>query len=190
MKPSVFITRKLPDEIVAPLKEMFTVRMWDSEEVAVTKAVLREEIAQVDALWTMISDTIDRDMLEHAKNVKVVSRPTRGNSDSAGTPVRSTTCRSSSKRILSLATATSVPSCDTFFLAVFFFAALSATSVTRQRAPREGTSPSGCSNGMCRSAGAWLTTAANWAESTDTRFACRFRLACASRRGSSAKQAR
>lgn len=73
MKPSVFITRKLPEEIVAPLKEKFTVRMWDSEDVAVTKHVLRDEIAQVDALWTMISDTIDRDMLEGAANLKVIS---------------------------------------------------------------------------------------------------------------------
>jgi glyoxylate reductase len=73
MKPSIFITRKLPDEIVAPLKEKFIVRMWDSEDVAVTNYVLREEIARVDALWTMISDTVDRDMLEHATNVKVIS---------------------------------------------------------------------------------------------------------------------
>lgn len=73
MKPSVFITRKLPDEIVAPLKEKFTVRMWDSEDVAVTDYVLREEIAQVDALWTMLSDKIDRDMLESATNLKVIS---------------------------------------------------------------------------------------------------------------------
>ena len=40
MKPSIFITRKLPDEIVAPLKEKFTVRMWDSEDVAVTTSRL------------------------------------------------------------------------------------------------------------------------------------------------------
>lgn len=73
MKPSVFITRKLPDEIVAPLKEKFTVRMWDSVDVAVPTEVLREEIAQVDALWTMLSDTIDCDMLESATNLKVIS---------------------------------------------------------------------------------------------------------------------
>ncbi|WP_432363444.1 2-hydroxyacid dehydrogenase [Sporosarcina sp. UB5] len=73
MKPSVFITRKLPDEIIAPLEEKFNVRMWDSEEVAVTNEVLQEEIAQVDALWTMLSDTIDRDMLESATNLKVIS---------------------------------------------------------------------------------------------------------------------
>lgn len=73
MKPSVFITRKLPDELVAPLKEKFTVRMWDSEDVAVTKTVLREEISQADALWTMLSDTINREMLESATNLKVIS---------------------------------------------------------------------------------------------------------------------
>ncbi|MFC5605016.1 2-hydroxyacid dehydrogenase [Sporosarcina koreensis] len=73
MKPTVFITRKLPEEIIAPLKEKFTVRMWDSEDVAVTDYVLREEIAQVDALCTMLSDTIDRDMLESATNLKVIS---------------------------------------------------------------------------------------------------------------------
>ena len=73
MKPTIFITRKLPDELVAPLHEKFTVRMWDSEDVAVPAEVLREEIAQVDALWTMLSDTIDRDMLESATNLKVIS---------------------------------------------------------------------------------------------------------------------
>lgn len=73
MKPTIFITRKLPDELVAPLKEKFTVRMWDSEDVAVPAEVLREEIVQADALWTMLSDTIDCDMLESATNLKVIS---------------------------------------------------------------------------------------------------------------------
>lgn len=73
MKPTIFITRKLPDELVAPLKEKFTVRMWDSEDVAVPTDVLQEEIAQVDALWTMLTDVIDRDMLESATHLKVIS---------------------------------------------------------------------------------------------------------------------
>lgn len=73
MKPTIFITRKLPDEVVEPLKEKFTVRMWDSEDMAVPTDVLQEEIAQVDALWTMLTDAIDRDMLESATHLKVIS---------------------------------------------------------------------------------------------------------------------
>lgn len=73
MKQSVFITRKLPAEIVQPLKEKFIVRMWDSEDVPVPRDILEQEIHKVDALWTMLTDRIDRDLLEAAPNLKVIS---------------------------------------------------------------------------------------------------------------------
>ncbi|GKV56055.1 D-glycerate dehydrogenase [Sporosarcina sp. NCCP-2222] len=73
MRPSVFITRKLPEEMVAPLREKFEVRMWDSDISAVRRSVLMDEIAQVDALWTVVSDRIDRELLETAGPLKVIT---------------------------------------------------------------------------------------------------------------------
>ncbi|MDW0114967.1 D-glycerate dehydrogenase [Sporosarcina saromensis] len=73
MKLSVYITRKLPDEVLQPLLEKFTVRMWESEEVAVPRDVLLQESERADALLTMISDSIDAELMGVAKNLKVIS---------------------------------------------------------------------------------------------------------------------
>lgn len=33
MKPTIFITRKLPDEAIESIKNQYQVKMWDSEDV-------------------------------------------------------------------------------------------------------------------------------------------------------------
>ncbi|MBB4823020.1 glyoxylate reductase [Sporosarcina luteola] len=73
MRPSVFITRKLPEKMVAPLREKFEVRMWDSDVSAVRRSVLVEEISQVDALWTVVSDRIESELLGTAEHLKVIA---------------------------------------------------------------------------------------------------------------------
>lgn len=73
MKRRIFITRKLPEEVVAPLREKFEVRMWDEADVQVPEKVLLEEARQADALWTMISENVNRKLFESAPNLKVVS---------------------------------------------------------------------------------------------------------------------
>ncbi|MFD1927443.1 2-hydroxyacid dehydrogenase [Sporosarcina siberiensis] len=73
MKPVVFITRKLPDEVVVPLQEKFTVRMWKSESESVPRDVLLKEVADADALWSVIADQIDKEVFDAAKKLKVVS---------------------------------------------------------------------------------------------------------------------
>ena len=73
MKPVVFITRKLPDEVVVPLQEKFTVRMWKSESESVPRDVLLKEVAEADALWSVIADQIDKEVFDAAKKLKVVS---------------------------------------------------------------------------------------------------------------------
>ena len=73
MKPTVFITRKLPDERVEPLREKFNIRMWDSEDEAVPVDLLKKEAAEVDALWTMLTDTINSEMMDNAPNLKIIA---------------------------------------------------------------------------------------------------------------------
>ncbi len=73
MKPSIYITRKLPDVCIADLKEKFNVKMWESEEVAVPKDVLLTEAESADALLTVVSDPVTDEILSVGKQLKVVA---------------------------------------------------------------------------------------------------------------------
>jgi glyoxylate reductase len=72
-KPYVYVTRKLPDETLAVLKETAEVGMWPYEEKAVPYDVLLSETEKADGLLTMLSDKIDDKLLKHAKSLKVVA---------------------------------------------------------------------------------------------------------------------
>ncbi|WP_214762593.1 D-glycerate dehydrogenase [Exiguobacterium sp. s146] len=73
MKKRIYITRRLPDEAVAPLRDKYEVRMWEEEAQSVPRDVLMEEAASAHALWTMLSDSIDRELMEQAPNLEVIS---------------------------------------------------------------------------------------------------------------------
>ncbi|WP_337874286.1 D-glycerate dehydrogenase [Exiguobacterium sp.] len=73
MKKRIYITRRLPEEAVAPLREHYDVHMWEHEGQSVPRDVLLEEASSAHALWTMLSDTIDREVFERATNLEVVS---------------------------------------------------------------------------------------------------------------------
>ena len=73
MKSRIFITRKLTEEAVAPLHEKFDVRMWDEESVAVPRAVLLKEVAEADALWSVLADSINREVFEAGTKLKIVA---------------------------------------------------------------------------------------------------------------------
>lgn len=71
--PVVYVTQKLPEEAVAELKSFCEVRMWHEEESNVPREQLLQELKDVDALWTTLSDQVDRELLEAAPNLKIVS---------------------------------------------------------------------------------------------------------------------
>lgn len=73
MKPVVYITRKLPEEAINPLREKFDVRMWDQAGKSIPRDVLLKEVADADALWTVIADTVDQELFEAAPKLKIVS---------------------------------------------------------------------------------------------------------------------
>jgi glyoxylate reductase len=72
-RPYVFITRKLPEEIIAPMKEIAEVAMWPHDDVPVPRDVLMTEAEKADALFTMVSDIVDQTVLEAGKSLKVVA---------------------------------------------------------------------------------------------------------------------
>ncbi|MHA6258824.1 2-hydroxyacid dehydrogenase [Sporosarcina sp. CAU 1771] len=73
MKQAIYITRKLPEEAVAPLREKFDVRMWNSESETVPREILLKEVADVEALWAVIPDQINEEVFDAAKKLKIVT---------------------------------------------------------------------------------------------------------------------
>lgn len=72
-KPFVFVTRQVPEEVLRPLKEIANVRVWPKEEEPVPREVLLEEASKADALYAMLSDKIDEELMDQAPNLKVVA---------------------------------------------------------------------------------------------------------------------
>lgn len=73
MKPIIFITQKLPEKAVSGLQESFEVRMWEDEEMPAPREELLRQAKEAHALWTMLSDKIDKEVFENAPNLKIVS---------------------------------------------------------------------------------------------------------------------
>jgi glyoxylate reductase len=73
MKPKVYITRKIPKSIVQKLEEVCEVRMWQEEEKPVPREILKKEIAGVDGLYCLLTEAIDKEVLEKANRLKVIS---------------------------------------------------------------------------------------------------------------------
>ena len=72
-KPYVYITRKLDEASLTPLKEVARVEMWPSEDEPCPREELETQAAKADALLTMLSDQIDEPLLSKAPNIKVVA---------------------------------------------------------------------------------------------------------------------
>lgn len=73
MKPYIYITRKLPEETIMDLTELFEVKMWDHEDIPAPREVILKEAQKASALITMLSDKIDEEVLSAGEGLKVVS---------------------------------------------------------------------------------------------------------------------
>ncbi|OEH93977.1 2-hydroxyacid dehydrogenase [Bacillus solimangrovi] len=73
MKPYIYITRKLDDEIIKPLYKFADVHMWNNEEEPVPRDILMRESQKADALLTMLTDHVDDELLKFATNLKVIA---------------------------------------------------------------------------------------------------------------------
>ncbi|BCB05472.1 2-hydroxyacid dehydrogenase [Bacillus sp. KH172YL63] len=73
MKPYIYITRKLPAEVVEPLSEHFEVEMWEHGDVPVPREVLLNKAERASALLTMLSDQVDRELLHRSPLLQVVA---------------------------------------------------------------------------------------------------------------------
>jgi glyoxylate reductase len=72
-KPYIFITRKCSEQQLKALYEKADVEMWPEEEIPCPREILVEKAKKADALLTMLSDSIDQELLDLAVNLKVVA---------------------------------------------------------------------------------------------------------------------
>ncbi|KKI93353.1 2-ketogluconate reductase [Bacillus sp. SA1-12] len=72
-RPFIFVTRKCSEEQLQPLYEIAEVEMWPEEETPCPRELLLEKAKKADALLTMLSDAIDKQLLDEAKQLKVVA---------------------------------------------------------------------------------------------------------------------
>ncbi|RFU70126.1 D-glycerate dehydrogenase [Peribacillus saganii] len=69
----IVVTRRIPKQALELLKENGEVFLWDREEEPIPHEVLLEEIKEAAGVFTNVGDRIDKELFDHAPNLKVVS---------------------------------------------------------------------------------------------------------------------
>ncbi|MDY0408783.1 2-hydroxyacid dehydrogenase [Virgibacillus soli] len=72
-KPTIYITRKLPEHLLQPYTDRFDFQMWEKEETPVPRDVLLAEAKKAQGLVCMLSDKIDQEFLAQNPQLKVIS---------------------------------------------------------------------------------------------------------------------
>ncbi|MGE7760976.1 2-hydroxyacid dehydrogenase [Peribacillus sp. NPDC097895] len=81
MKPRIYITRKLPEQIIDGLCKNYDVRMWDQEDIPVPREVLEEEMKEVEGLLCLLTEQIDESLIEKATNLKIIANMAVGHNN-------------------------------------------------------------------------------------------------------------
>ena len=73
-KPTVYVTRRIPDAGIDALEEQYDVHVWE-EKTPPSKAHIIETLAELEAdgLLCLLSDDIDGEVMDASPNLKVVS---------------------------------------------------------------------------------------------------------------------
>lgn len=70
MQPKVYVTRRIPESGVKLLQESCEVEVWDSDDV-VPRDVFLEAVADKDGVLCLLTDKVDAETLDVAKNAKI-----------------------------------------------------------------------------------------------------------------------
>ncbi|HET6381912.1 MAG TPA: D-glycerate dehydrogenase [Armatimonadota bacterium] len=68
----IYVTRRLPDPVIQKLESCGAVRFWDSQ-LPPPREVLLREARDADGIFCFLQEKIDRELLDHAPRLKVVS---------------------------------------------------------------------------------------------------------------------
>ncbi|WP_324736229.1 glyoxylate reductase [Thermococcus sp. SY098] len=72
-KPKVFITRQIPETAINVIRKYYEVEVWRDEKEP-PREVLLEKVRGVDALVTLLSDKIDREILDNAPRLRIIAQ--------------------------------------------------------------------------------------------------------------------
>ncbi|MEE9199367.1 MAG: D-glycerate dehydrogenase [Dehalococcoidia bacterium] len=71
-KPKVFVTRKVFDEALDMIREATDMKLWDSE-LPPPREVLLREVPDIEGLYSLLTEKIDRELFDAAPKLRVVS---------------------------------------------------------------------------------------------------------------------
>jgi len=73
MKPFVYITRNIPESGLNKIKKHFDVEIWP-EYYPPPKEILLEKVRDADALVSLLTDPIDKDVLSNARKLRIIAQ--------------------------------------------------------------------------------------------------------------------
>lgn len=71
-KPKIFVTRLIPDEGLAMLRDVVEMQVWE-DELPPPRDVLLREVRTIDGLVSLLTDKIDAELMDLNPRLKVVS---------------------------------------------------------------------------------------------------------------------
>ncbi len=72
-KPLVYITRRIPEEGLALVRDVCRVRLWEGE-MPPPKDVLLREVPACDGLFCLLTDPIDAEVIAAGARLRVISQ--------------------------------------------------------------------------------------------------------------------
>lgn len=73
LKPKVYVTRRLPEAVVARLENECSLTMWEEADIPVPRETLEREVREADGLLCLLTERIDAELLRQAPRLKIVS---------------------------------------------------------------------------------------------------------------------
>jgi len=72
MKPRVFVTRAIPDEGLALIRQAADMKLWE-DELPPPREKLLEEVREAEGLLALLTDRIDAELMDRAPRLRVLS---------------------------------------------------------------------------------------------------------------------
>ncbi|MHA1596272.1 MAG: 2-hydroxyacid dehydrogenase, partial [Candidatus Asgardarchaeia archaeon] len=69
----VFVTRQIPSNGLDRIKKFFEVEVWE-EYTPPPREVILEKVKDVDAMVTLLTDKVDKEVLDRAKNLRIIAQ--------------------------------------------------------------------------------------------------------------------
>lgn len=73
LKPLLFVTRALPGDAVENLKKFYEVEVWE-KPTPPPREVLLQKVKNADALVSLLTDRIDRELIDSAPSLRIISQ--------------------------------------------------------------------------------------------------------------------